>query len=468
MSTQPIVLPPKEKNVIFLQKWNQYSENQKAELMKRLHDKVHQDGDHLIVDKNEIRLDNYRYSVAQMYYMIYSNTTLPDNCRIRNTCCVTGCVSRDHICPITLGSNQKGLDGAQEHDWNHIMALIDKSITVVSSTPEERQLGNFTGDHYVTSYWRASTDNAFTQWRDKSVNIFRLIWAYHHNRAFPPDNLLVRHKCKHKGCCNINHMELGTPKNNGEDMVRDGTSPAGERNPGAKITQDIANKIRESKDQGTELQRSDFFGVSVNIVKNIDQGRCWNPAKTRVLKAKTRKSVKPTSVDYINWMVYIEGKCDKVPVEIDNPFYNHDNPLAREHWIPRLTPGRNGYCCSSICGVVMSFHDASLEASTEQPLTKGEICRHLCNNRTCCNPDHLLHGTRANNGADTAKAGSLKGEKHPNSKLTEKQVIEIKHLLRNGENSQKLTYGAIAAKYNVTPECIGSIKRGKTWDYVKI
>ena len=37
-------------------------------------------------------------------------------------------------------------------------------------------------------------------------------------------------------------------------------------------------------------------------------------------------------------------------------------------------------------------------------LTKGRVTRHLCGNKLCCNPDHLLEGTQAENVADHRRA----------------------------------------------------------------
>jgi len=35
------------------------------------------------------------------------------------------------------------------------------------------------------------------------------------------------------------------------------------------------------------------------------------------------------------------------------------------------------------------------------PIPKGLVVRHRCNVRRCCNPDHMVLGTRAENNADT-------------------------------------------------------------------
>lgn len=56
-----------------------------------------------------------------------------------------------------------------------------------------------------------------------------------------------------------------------------------------------------------------------------------------------------------------------------------------------------------------------------------------------------------------------KGDKHPNSKLTEKDVIHIKNMLKNGEKSS-----VISKAYNVKSGTIRNIKNKRTWSHVCI
>ena len=55
------------------------------------------------------------------------------------------------------------------------------------------------------------------------------------------------------------------------------------------------------------------------------------------------------------------------------------------------------------------------------------------------------------------------GEKNPNSRLTEKQVIEIKERLQNGERNIDIAKG-----YDVTKDSISKIKTGKRWKHITI
>jgi hypothetical protein len=101
------------------------------------------------------------------------------------------------------------------------------------------------------------------------------------------------------------------------------------------------------------------------------------------------------------------------------------------------------------------------------PITAEVVICHKCNNRRCCNPDHLYAGTHTTNAADRRLHGTTKnppihkGSKQWKSKLTEKQVIEIKTSLREGVPS-----ASIARVYNVSPWAIYRIKHGKNWAWL--
>lgn len=71
-------------------------------------------------------------------------------------------------------------------------------------------------------------------------------------------------------------------------------------------------------------------------------------------------------------------------------------------------------------------------------LRKGEtedLVLHRCHVRRCVNPDHLYHGSNADNMRDMAAAGrSAKqpGERNPNAKITDAEREEIRDLFSSG------------------------------------
>jgi hypothetical protein len=103
------------------------------------------------------------------------------------------------------------------------------------------------------------------------------------------------------------------------------------------------------------------------------------------------------------------------------------------------------------------------------PIPKGLHICHRCDNRQCCNPDHLFAGTVQDNMDDCVAKGrkkmfALRGEKAPNAKLKEWQVVEIKRLLVKGVWDRS----RIADVFGVSPGAIHQIAIGNNWAHVNI
>lgn len=92
-----------------------------------------------------------------------------------------------------------------------------------------------------------------------------------------------------------------------------------------------------------------------------------------------------------------------------------------------------------------------------------EIC-HKCDNPACFNPEHLFVGTHKDNAKDMInKNRQARGEKIANSKLTEKDIVEIRDLYKSNLFFQK----EIAEIYNVSLILIKKIINFKIWQHVK-
>jgi hypothetical protein len=93
-----------------------------------------------------------------------------------------------------------------------------------------------------------------------------------------------------------------------------------------------------------------------------------------------------------------------------------------------------------------------------RPFAKAE-CRHLDGNACNNNVMNLAWGTRRENEEDKVTHGTLmRGERHPNSKLTRDDADEIIRLKGLG-----LTHAAIGHVYGITISTVGDIMTGRTW-----
>lgn len=117
---------------------------------------------------------------------------------------------------------------------------------------------------------------------------------------------------------------------------------------------------------------------------------------------------------------------------------------------------KEGYGRIAVHGKEMRTHVLACEIKLGGPSTKGQIVRHLCDNRACCAPDHLTPGTKSENNFDT-----VRHRRRP-LKLTEDHVREIRRTHGNDGLLQKQR----AQKYNVSKSSLHAIQVGKVWKHV--
>ena len=93
---------------------------------------------------------------------------------------------------------------------------------------------------------------------------------------------------------------------------------------------------------------------------------------------------------------------------------------------------------------------------------------HTCKqNRKCCNPKHLYWGTYQSNSNDRKRdktfiPNPVKGIKHGRSKITEKQVLEI----RDKYAKEGISQQALGTEYALNQTMISHIILRKNWKHI--
>jgi hypothetical protein len=125
---------------------------------------------------------------------------------------------------------------------------------------------------------------------------------------------------------------------------------------------------------------------------------------------------------------------------------------------------RNGYGRLRRMGKGIKAHQMAWTLA-RGPIPKGLVIRHLvtCRTKRCCNPEHLLIGTQAENVQDSVENFEMRqGEQHRSAKLTRDQVIEIRKFYRLGS----VSIGLLAELYSVSSTAIFSAIKRRTWKSV--
>jgi len=129
-----------------------------------------------------------------------------------------------------------------------------------------------TGDCWSWKGVKFPNGRAQLHWEGKTQSATRLIMRERVGRKLAT-NEFVCHSCDNRWCVNPDHLFVGTPKENSEDMVSKNRSCIGERNPISILTEQEVKRIKRSRLPQTTLARR--YGVSKHAIWRIVHGKNW-------------------------------------------------------------------------------------------------------------------------------------------------------------------------------------------------
>ena len=92
-------------------------------------------------------------------------------------------------------------------------------------------------------------------------------------------------------------------------------------------------------------------------------------------------------------------------------------------------------------------------------IPEAALVLHKCDNRICVNPDHLFIGTQKDNQQDMRRKGRhVHGERSPNAKLSDKDVLRMYDLHDSGVGTIRL-----AKMFNITKNLAWLVVTGRVW-----
>ena len=113
-------------------------------------------------------------------------------------------------------------------------------------------------------------------WKEGRAYVHRLVCEAFHGPA--PEGAQVRHLDGNNRNNCADNLAWGTQKENHADKLKHGTSPKGERNPMAKLTQQIVSEMREQRAKyGTPFYRiAKQYGVSTMTAYRAVTKQAWS------------------------------------------------------------------------------------------------------------------------------------------------------------------------------------------------
>lgn len=118
-----------------------------------------------------------------------------------------------------------------------------------------------------------------------------------------------------------------------------------------------------------------------------------------------------------------------------------------------------GYGMISYIGKLYLVHRLMYMVHNEVILPRRIVVCHKCDERLCCNPEHLFAGTQSDNMQDAVSKGLMaSGELNGRAKLTWEKVTEIRQRYKKGAHIYPL-----AREFKVEYHTIQNIVRNRSW-----
>ena len=114
------------------------------------------------------------------------------------------------------------------------------------------------------------------RYKGKHDRLFRVLYQQKYGEI--PKGLVLRHLCNNAWCVNVEHLKVGTHKENMEDMINCGRSTKGKQN----------TKIRGEKNHANKLTEEDVKEIYLSNLGCTTLSKKYNVSKTNIRYIKNK------------------------------------------------------------------------------------------------------------------------------------------------------------------------------------
>lgn len=398
---------------------------------------------------------------------------------------------------------QIGLTSVLQFDYDDHMAQLSR-IRNNCKEPDENGC----------RFWKKGRNHidgqAHASFLGRRKSLQKVVWEINYLQEVPK-GMLVRHLCGngHKGCGTLEHLALGTPKDNAKDEEKLGRRKRGERN-GAKLTESQARQVIDALGkEKTQEQLALEFGVTKWVIADIQRGRSWTHIRTPEEKTELKANRAPARLDHflateLKWSVDVLTRDERAKLfgvskslvnqidrgvayrsiganekedqlkmkealraryeqklkNIKRRCTEYTDEKNETHWLwdnchdikDKKRRPMTGFFGKTIVAARASW--LSYHQRQDMPPGKPWVLHTTnCPYKFCMRPKHLYAGDEDENAQDRFATNTI------NSKVDENQVEEI-FALRNTD------WQAVAEKFQISKTTVHNIWAGTVWQHV--
>lgn len=125
--------------------------------------------------------------------------------------------------------------------------------------------------------WIGYTNNmGYGEFKYKGKGWIAPRWEWVSTYGPLPRTTFIRHRCDNPLCVRLDHLTIGTPKQNSQDMVERGRSSFGARNGSAKLTEaEAMDALSRARKGETYASIARTYGVTPENISMLANGKTW-------------------------------------------------------------------------------------------------------------------------------------------------------------------------------------------------